>query len=85
MVVIEDGSCPEVNAHGVSIVHKENTETQAVEIVNSFNRRITASTVMDFSGAGDNSLVRTAFSYRSSDSWYTIITVVTVIRLGALI
>ncbi len=62
----EDEVIREVNAHGVSIVHiKKNTETQAVEIVKSspFNRRITASTVMDFSGPVTNSpLVRTAFS-----------------------
>lgn len=62
----EDEVIREVNAHGVSIVHiNKNTETQAVEIVKSspFNRRITASTVMDFSGPVTNSpLVRTAFS-----------------------
>ena len=62
----EDEVIREVNAHGVSIMHiKKNTETQAVEIVKSspFNRRITASTVMDFSGPVTNSpLVRTAFS-----------------------
>ncbi len=62
----EDEVIREVNAHGVSIVHiKKNTETQAVEIVKSspFNRRITASTVMNFSGPVTNSpLVRTAFS-----------------------
>ncbi|MEQ1368461.1 PhoX family phosphatase [Acinetobacter schindleri] len=62
----EDEVIREVNAHGVSIVHiKKNTETQVVEIVKSspFNRRITASTVMDFSGPVTNSsLVRTAFS-----------------------
>ncbi|QOW43277.1 PhoX family phosphatase [Acinetobacter indicus] len=64
----EDEVIREVNAHGVSVVHiKKNTETQAVEIVKSspFNRRITASTVMDFAGPAVNPnspLLRTAFS-----------------------
>ncbi|AUC06080.1 PhoX family phosphatase [Acinetobacter lwoffii] len=62
----EDEVIREVNAHGVSIVHvKKNTESQAVEIVKSspFNRRITASTVMDFAGPVTTSpLIHTAFS-----------------------
>ncbi len=62
----EDEVIREVNAHGVSVVHiKKNAETQAVEIVKSspFNRRITASTVMDFAGpVAGSPLLHTAFS-----------------------
>ncbi len=50
----EDEVIREVNAHGVSIVHiKKNPETQAITRLLShhlFNRRITASTVMDYRG-----------------------------------
>ncbi len=73
----EDEVIREVNTHGVSVVHiKKNAETQAVEIVKSslFNRRITASTVMDFAGpvAGFLSLLHTASSSRwSSNSRHT--------------
>lgn len=56
----------ETNAHGVSVVHiKKDNATQKVEIVKNslFNRRITASTVMDFAGAAASSdLVKTKFS-----------------------
>lgn len=62
----EDEVIRETNAHGVSIVHiKKDSATQKVEIVKSslFNRRITASTVMDFAGvAADSDLVKTKFS-----------------------
>ncbi|WP_394651923.1 PhoX family protein [uncultured Acinetobacter sp.] len=50
----EDEVLREMNAHGVSIIHiKKDTTTQKVEFIQSsvFNRRITASTVMDFAGA----------------------------------
>ena len=49
----EDEVIREVNAHGVSIIElKKNSTTQKVEIVKNsvLNRRITASTVMDFGG-----------------------------------
>lgn len=62
----EDEVIRETNAHGVSVVHiKKDSTTQKVEIVKSslFNRRITASTVMDFAGvAADSDLVKTKFS-----------------------
>ena len=62
----EDEVIRETNAHGVSVVHiKKDSATQKVEIVKSslFNRRITASTVMDFAGvAADSDLVKTKFS-----------------------
>lgn len=50
----EDEVLREMNAHGVSIIHiKKDATTQKVEFIQSsvFNRRITASTVMDFGGA----------------------------------
>lgn len=50
----EDEVLREMNAHGVSIIHiKKDATTQKVEFIQSsvFNRRITASTVMDFTGA----------------------------------
>lgn len=50
----EDEVLREMNAHGVSIIHiKKDATTQKVEFIQSsvFNRRITASTVMDFAGA----------------------------------
>ena len=58
----EDEVLREMNAHGVSIIHiKKDATTQKVEFIQSsvFNRRITASTVMDFAGAaaGDDLLV----------------------------
>jgi hypothetical protein len=62
----EDEVIREVNAHGVSVVHvKKNATTQAVEIFKSslFNRRITASTTMEFTGpVAGSALVSTAFS-----------------------
>lgn len=50
----EDEVLREMNAHGVSIIHiKKDATTQKVEFIQSsvYNRRITASTVMDFAGA----------------------------------
>lgn len=62
----EDEVIRETNAHGVSIVHiKKDATTNKVEIVRNslFNRRITASTEMDFAGPVKGSaLVQTAFS-----------------------
>lgn len=56
----------EVNAHGVSIIElKKDNATQKVEIVKNsvFNRRITASTIMDFAGIVTGSdLIKTKFS-----------------------
>lgn len=56
----------EVNAHGVSVIElKKDKATQKVEIVKNslFNRRITASTVMEFAGpAAGNPLLCTRFS-----------------------
>lgn len=62
----EDEVIREVNAHGVSVIElKKDAKTQKVEIVQDsvFNRRITASTEMDFAGivAGQD-LLKTAFS-----------------------
>ncbi|MFA3128109.1 PhoX family protein [Acinetobacter pittii] len=62
----EDEVIRETNAHGVSIVHiKKDAATQKVTIDKSsaFNRRITASTEMDFAGAAaGSSLLTTRFS-----------------------
>ena len=62
----EDEVIRETNAHGVSVVHiKKDAATQKVEIVKNsiFNRRITASTEMDFAGAAaGSSLLATHFS-----------------------
>ncbi|WP_144734059.1 PhoX family protein [Acinetobacter oleivorans] len=62
----EDEVIRETNAHGVSIVHiKKDPTTQQVTIDKSsaFNRRITASTEMDFEGAAaGSSLLATRFS-----------------------
>ena len=62
----EDEVIREVNAHGVSVIElKKDTTTQKVEIVKSspFNRRITASTVMDFAGTvAGSDLVKTKYS-----------------------
>ncbi|MDV7637362.1 PhoX family protein [Acinetobacter baumannii] len=62
----EDEVIRETNAHGVSVVHiKKDPTTQKVEIVKNsiFNRRITASTVMEFAGAAAGSiLLATRFS-----------------------
>ncbi|BBR72122.1 MULTISPECIES: PhoX family protein [Acinetobacter calcoaceticus/baumannii complex] len=62
----EDEVIRETNAHGVSVVHiKKDPTTQKVEIVKNsiFNRRITASTVMEFAGAAaGSSLLATRFS-----------------------
>ena len=62
----EDEVIREMNAHGVSIIElKKDKTTQKVEIVKNslFNRRITASTVMDFAGVVANSaLVTTKYS-----------------------
>lgn len=62
----EDEVIRETNAHGVSIVHiKKDATTQKVVIDKSsvFNRRITASTEMDFAGvAAGSSLLATRFS-----------------------
>jgi len=62
----EDEVIRETNAHGVSIVHiKKDPTTQQVTIDKSstFNRRITASTEMDFVGAAAGSgLLATRFS-----------------------
>ena len=62
----EDEVIREVNAHGVSIIElKKDSTTQKVEIVknSAFNRRITASTTMDFAGIVTGSdLIKTKFS-----------------------
>ncbi|WP_336965689.1 PhoX family phosphatase [Acinetobacter pittii] len=62
----EDEVIRETNAHGVSIVHiKKDPTTQQVTIDKNsiFNRRITASTVMEFAGvAAGSSLLATRFS-----------------------
>lgn len=62
----EDEVLREMNAHGVSIIHiKKDTTTQKVEFIQSsvFNRRITASTVMDFAGAAAGAdLLMTSYS-----------------------
>lgn len=62
----EDEVIRETNAHGVSVVHiKKDPTTQKVEIVKNsiLNRRITASTVMEFAGAAaGSSLLATRFS-----------------------
>lgn len=62
----EDEVIREVNAHGVSIIElKKDATSQKVEIVKSspFNRRITASTVMDFAGTvAGSDLVKTKYS-----------------------
>ncbi|MCA4372215.1 PhoX family protein [Acinetobacter baumannii] len=62
----EDEVIRETNAHGVSVIHiKKDPTTQKVEIVKNsiFNRRITASTEMDFAGAAaGSSLLATRFS-----------------------
>jgi len=62
----EDEVIRETNAHGVSVVHiKKDAATQKVEIVKKsiFNRRITASTIMEFAGAAaGSSLLATRFS-----------------------
>lgn len=66
----EDEVIRETNAHGVSIVHiKKDAATQKVTIDKSsaFNRRITASTEMDFEGAAaGSSLLATRFSPTAS-------------------
>ena len=62
----EDEVIREVNAHGVSIIHvQKNPVTQQVELIKNsiFNRRITASTPMSFSGpAAGSALLVTHFS-----------------------
>lgn len=62
----EDEVLREMNAHGVSIIHiKKDATTQKVEFIQSsvFNRRITASTVMDFAGtAAGADLLVTSYS-----------------------
>ncbi|MDH2544830.1 PhoX family phosphatase [Acinetobacter baumannii] len=62
----EDEVIRETNTHGVSVIHiKKDPTTQKVEIVKNsiFNRRITASTVMEFAGAAaGSSLLATRFS-----------------------
>ncbi|KQE91462.1 PhoX family protein [Acinetobacter lactucae] len=62
----EDEVIRETNAHGVSVVHiKKDAATQKVAIDKNsiFNRRITASTVMEFAGAAaGSSLLATRFS-----------------------
>lgn len=62
----EDEVIREVNAHGVSVVHiKKDNTNQKVEIIQNslFNRRITASTVMDFNGpVANTTLLATQYS-----------------------
>lgn len=64
--ITEDETFREMNAHGVSIVAvKKNPTTQdiSVDLDSPFNRRITASTVIDFSGpVRGHDLVKTAFN-----------------------
>ncbi len=68
----EDEVIREVNAHGVSVIQIEkDSKTQAVKLVQNspFNRRITASTVMDFKGpVAGSSLVCTKFSTNSQQT-----------------
>ena len=63
---IEDEVIKEFNAHGVSVVEvRKDEKTSQVNIVKDsvFNRRITASTEMEFGGAiKGNALVKTKFS-----------------------
>ncbi|WP_445116588.1 PhoX family protein [Acinetobacter sp. WZC-1] len=62
----EDEVIREVNAHGVSIIElKKDPATQKVEVVKNspFNRRITASTEMDFTGiVAGSELLQTKYS-----------------------
>ncbi|OTG85601.1 phosphatase [Acinetobacter sp. ANC 4558] len=62
----EDEVIREMNAHGVSIIQiKKDSKTQSVHVVKNsiFNRRITASTVMDLAGpASGSSLLTTKYS-----------------------
>ncbi|AYO53196.1 PhoX family protein [Acinetobacter wuhouensis] len=62
----EDEVIREMNAHGVSVIElKKNSSTQKVEVVKNslLNRRITASTVMDFAGVvAGSDLVKTQYS-----------------------
>ena len=62
----EDEVIREMNAHGVSIIKlKKDATSQKVDIVKSspFNRRITASTVMDFAGiVAGSDLIKTKYS-----------------------
>ncbi|MCF8998629.1 PhoX family protein [Acinetobacter nectaris] len=62
----EDEVIRETNVHGVSIIHiKKDPKTQHVSVLKDsvFNRRITATTPMDFSGpAKGSSLLSTLFS-----------------------
>ena len=62
----EDEVIREMNAHGVSIIElKKDASSQKVDIVKSspFNRRITASTVMDFAGiVAGSDLIKTKYS-----------------------
>lgn len=62
----EDEVIREMNAHGVSIIElKKDATSQKVDIVKSspFNRRITASTVMDFAGiVAGSDLIKTKYS-----------------------
>ena len=58
----EDEVLREMNAHGVSVIHiKKDSKTQKIELVQDslFNRRITASTIMDIAGtaAGSEQLI----------------------------
>ena len=62
----EDEVIRETNAHGVSIIQiQKDPNTQAITIVKDapFNRRITASTIMDFAGpASSSTLLATQYS-----------------------
>ena len=62
----EDEVIREMNAHGVSIIQiQKDPKTQMVSLVKDslFNRRITASTIMDFAGpASGSSLLSTLYS-----------------------
>ena len=62
----EDEVIREMNAHGVSIIHiQKDPKTQMVSLVKDslFNRRITASTIIDFAGpASGSSLLSTLYS-----------------------
>ena len=62
----EDEVIREMNAHGVSIIElKKDNTTQKVEIIKNslFNRRITASTIMDFAGiVAGSDLLKTTYS-----------------------
>ena len=84
----EDEVIRETNAHGVSVIHIKKINHSKVEIVKNsiFNRRITASTEMDFAGAAaGSSLLATRFLQMVVELVVRTITAVMAIHLGVLI